>query len=495
MSVRVRFPPSPTGEPHIGNMRTALFNWLFARHEGGQFILRIEDTDRARVVPEAYQAIYDALRWLGLDWDEGPDVGGPYAPYIQSQARERYQAAAQELLDRGAAYLCFCSPERLEAVRREQEARKEPPRYDRRCRDLSEGERQAYLAQGITPVVRFKTPLTGQTTFHDYLRGEITFDNSTLDDFIILKSDGFPTYHLAHMVDDHLMKITHVMRGDEWISSAPRHVLLYQAFGWEMPIFVHLPRILGKDRTKLSKRHGATSISEYRRQGYLPDALFNFLGLIGWSLDDRTEIIDRETFIKHFTLERIVKNPAIFDPDKLLWMNGVYIRQTPPDKLAELVAERLEEDLPPDVPRPIDRHFVRQIVPLIQERMKLLSEAKDLTEFFFREDLTYDRDLLLGKRFADAPEEAAQALTSVLDRVTTVETWTAETLEATIEPLTETLGLKRGDLYMLIRVAISGRTVTPPLLQSMALLGRERTITRLQRALQKLSVPLPEAAT
>ncbi|MGA2284712.1 MAG: glutamate--tRNA ligase, partial [Dehalococcoidia bacterium] len=323
MTVRVRFAPSPTGIPHVGNIRTALFNWLFARHEGGGFVLRIEDTDQTRLVSEALDAIVASLRWLGLDWDEGPEVGGPHGPYFQSQRLERYHRAADELIAKDAAYRCYCSPERLEQVRAEQTRRKEPPRYDRRCRFLSDAECAQEEATGIKPVVRFKTPLSGRTEFDDVVRGHVAFENETLDDFVLLKSDGFPTYHLANVVDDHVMEISHVLRADEWLPSTPRHLLLYAALGYAPPVFAHLPMILGPDRAKLSKRHGAVSLLEYKRQGYLPEVMFNFLGLLGWSLDDHTEIISREEFIRHFSLERIVKNPAIFDVEKLTWMNGV----------------------------------------------------------------------------------------------------------------------------------------------------------------------------
>ena len=346
MTVRVRFAPSPTGIPHVGNIRTALFNWLFARHEGGSFVLRIEDTDQTRLDPRALDAILESLRWLGLDWDEGPEVGGPYGPYFQSQRLEHYHRAADELIAKDAAYRCYCSPERLEQVRAEQARRKEPPRYDRRCRNLSEDERKQEEAKGIVGVVRFKTPLTGQTEFDDIVRGRVVFENETLDDFVLLKSDGYPTYHLANVVDDHMMGITHVLRAEEWLPSTPRHLLLYDALGYAPPRFAHLPMILGSDRAKLSKRHGAVSLLEYKRQGYLPEAMFNFLGLLGWSLDDHTEIISREEFVRNFSLERIVKNPAIFDVEKLTWMNGVYMRALSPERLAELLVERLEDDLP-----------------------------------------------------------------------------------------------------------------------------------------------------
>jgi glutamyl-tRNA synthetase len=487
MTVRVRYAPSPTGQPHVGNIHTALFDWLLARHEGGSFILRIEDTDQTRLVPGALESIYESLRWLGLDWDEGPDVGGPYGPYRQSERLEHYHRAAAQLIEGDHAYHCFCSPERLEAVRAEQMRLKVPPKYDRRCRDLSPGERRELEAQGITPVVRFKTPLSGRTAFDDVVRGRVTFENDTLDDFVLLKSDGFPTYHLANVVDDHLMEITHVIRGDEWVSSTPRHILMYQAFGWRPPVFAHMPMILGQDRAKLSKRHGDTALLAYRDKGFLPEALFNFLGLLGWSLDDKTEIISREEFVRHFTLERIVKSPAIFNLEKLTWMNGVYIRELPAETLAEHLASFLEAHLPADVPRPLDRSYLARIVPLVQERIKRLDEAAEMTAFFFVEgELEYPLADLLGKRFAAAPVEAAAARTAVRERVAGLEVWDEEALEGVIRPLAEELGLKTGELFGAIRVAVTGRTAAPPLFQTMAVLGRDRTLERLNAAIVRL---------
>jgi len=488
MTVRVRFAPSPTGIPHVGNIRTALFNWLFARHEGGAFILRIEDTDQTRLVPDALDAILESLRWLGLDWDEGPELGGQYGPYFQSERLERYHHAADELIAKGAAYRCYCSPERLDQVRAEQQRRKEPPRYDRRCRNLNEAERAEEAAKGAAPVVRFKTPLSGRTEFDDVVRGRVTFENDTLDDFVLLKSDGFPTYHLANVVDDHLMEITHVLRADEWLPSTPRHLLLYDALGYAPPQFVHLPMILGSDRAKLSKRHGAVSLLEYKRQGYLPEAMFNFLGLLGWSLDDHTEVISREEFIRNFSLERIVKNPAIFDVEKLTWMNGVYLRAMPPDRLAELLVERLEEDLPSAVPRPLDRDYLIRIVPLVQERIKRLDEAVSLTAFFFVEGtLEYAPETLLGKRFAGRPDDARRALEASVARLSPLDRWKHEALEGVLRPLAEELGLKAGDLFMLLRVAVTGQTATPPLFEMMEVLGRDRCLTRLDDALRRLT--------
>ncbi len=397
--VRVRFAPSPTGYPHIGNIRTALFNWLFARHSGGSFIVRIEDTDVTRKVRGAVKAILDSLRWLGIDWDEGPEVGGDYGPYFQSQRLDIYKQIAQLLLAEDQAYRCYCSPQRLAQMRAEMAERKESTRtYDRRCRNLSQEERDKLEAQGIASVVRFKTPLEGQTSFNDLIKGEVTFDNSTLDDFVLLKSDGYPTYHLANIVDDHLMQISHVLRADEWLSSTPRHILLYNALGYEPPLFAHLPMILGSDRSKLSKRHGAVATTKYRDQGYLPEAMMNFLALLGWSLDDKTEIFSREELVRHFSIERISKTAAIFNKDKLDWINGFYIRNMSTAELTEQLLPFLERDLPTEVKRPIPREYVQQITPLIQERLTTFGEAADSFGFFFVDEVVYDADLLLGKK-------------------------------------------------------------------------------------------------
>jgi glutamyl-tRNA synthetase len=488
MSVRVRYAPSPTGIPHVGNIRTALFNWLFARHEAGAFIVRLEDTDRARHLKGAEQAIFDSLAWLRLDFDEGPDPAditrdiGDRGPYVQSRRADTYLRYVEQLIAGGHAYRCYCSPERLDQARKEMQARKLPPKYDRHCRDLPDAERGERQSAGEASVVRFKTPLSGQTGFHDLIRGDIAFENGTLDDFVLLKSDGLPVYHLANIVDDHLMEITHVLRGDEWVSSTPRHVLLYAALSWEPPLFAHLPVILGTDRSKLSKRHGDTSVLQLRDRGYLPEALFNFLGLLGWSLDDHTEIIDRETFVRHFSLDRVLANPAVFNFDKLDWMNGVYIRE----KLSEAeLAERVAPYLEAKVGGRIDRAVLTQVVPLIRERIKLLAEIVDMADFFFVDgDLPYDTGTLVGKKLDEAT--AARALEAVLARVRGTDAWDHESLEGAIRPLADGLGLKSGDLFGVIRVALTGRTAAPPLFETMEVLGRDRSLARLESALRRL---------
>jgi glutamyl-tRNA synthetase len=475
-TVRVRFAPSPTGYPHLGNIRTALFNWLFARHSGGTFLLRIEDTDMARKVEGATEIIMDSLRWMGLNWDEGP--------FFQSQRLPMYKAMAEKLIREGNAYYCYCSPERLDAMRQEQTKQKQPPGYDRHCRDLSDEEKQRMAASGIVPVVRFKFPREGTTSFQDLIRSEINFENSTIDDFVLLKSDGYPTYHLANIVDDHDMKITHVIRGDEWVSSTPRHVMLYKAAGWEPPKFAHLPMILGSDRSKLSKRHGATSIKDYRDQGFLPQTMINFLTLLGWSLDDKTEIMSREDIVKNFSLDRISKTAAVFNKEKLEWMNGVYIRTLPVEELAQQVMPYLDHDLPILVKRPVDINYVKQIIPLIQERAKTLAEVPSLVDFMFT-DLEYDSNLLLNK--IEKPD-AVNAIKFSIARLASLSDWKTESMEHAIRPLAEELKLKTGVFFGVIRVAVTGRTVSPPLFQTMEVLGREESFKRLNSALNKLDI-------
>ncbi len=483
-SVRTRFAPSPTGYPHVGNIRTALFAWLFARHNGGSFIIRIEDTDVARKVEGAVEAILSSLRWLGLDWDEGPEVGGKYGPYFQSQRLDKYHEIAQQLISQGDAYYCYCSPQRLEEMRTEQVRHKQPPGYDRRCRELSQQERAKKEAEGITPVVRFKTPLEGQTKFNDLIWGELVFENSTLDDFVMLKSDGYPTYHLANIVDDHLMEISHVIRAEEWLSSVPRHILMYQALGFEPPNFAHLPMLLGADRSKLSKRHGAVSVSEYYEQGYLPEAMVNFLALLGWSLDDKTEILSRQELIDSFSLERVSRTAAIFNRDKLNWMNGVYIRSLTADEFYEAVEPCLMMDKAAGEAVISSEEYVRNILPLIQERAKTLVEIAELAQFFFIEKLDYAPDLLIGKNMSQ--ESTSEALKTAWQRLEQLKVFDAESLEALLRPLAVELGLKTGQLFGALRTAVTGRTAAPPLFQTMAVLGKERCLKRIEAALDRL---------
>ncbi len=484
--VRTRFAPSPTGFPHVGSIRTALFAWFYARHYGGQFIVRIEDTDVARTVEGAVEAIIDGLKWLGIDWDEGPVVGGKCGPYVQSQRLDLYHEAAKRLVAQDNAYYCYCTPERLEKMREDQTARKVPPGYDRHCRNLSEKERELKNAEGVVPVVRFKMPLSGQTRFHDIIRGNVVFENNLMDDFVLLKSDGFPTYHLANIVDDHAMEISHVIRAEEWLSSTPKHILLYSAMGYEPPEFAHLPLILGTDRSKLSKRHGAVSVLDYRNQGYLPEAMLNFLTLLGWSLDDKTELFTREQIVKDFSLERVSKTAAIFNIEKLNWMNGIYIRQLTAEEFMNRALPFLEADLPAEVNRPLPLEYVRQVLPLVHERAKLLDDVTQLSRYFFVDNFEYDTSLLVSKGMT--PESTINTLQVSISRLETLEAFDAEPLEFLLRPLAEELQVKTGQLFGSLRTAVSGETATPPLFQMMAVLGKTRSIDRITKAIDKLKL-------
>ena len=481
--VRTRFAPSPTGFLHIGSLHTALFAWLFARHSGGKFILRIEDTDQERKVEGSIEAILDGLKWLGIDWDEGPEKGGDFGPYFQSERLNLYNAAAKKLVDEGHAYNCYCSQERLEAMRQLQTQRKLPPGYDRHCRNLDPRERSEKEANGEVPVVRFKMPFSGQTTVHDLIWGDVTFENRLLDDFVLLKSDGFPTYHLANIVDDHEMKMTHVIRAEEWMSSTPRHVMLYEAMGYDQPKFAHLPLLIGSDRSKLSKRHGSVSVSEYRDEGYLPEAMMNFLAILGWSLDDKTELFSREDLIGNFSLERVGKTPAIFNKEKLSWLNGIYIRKMAPAEFAQRALPFLERDLPEQAARPISSDYAAEVMPLIQERVKVFKEVAPLCYYFFIEDLNYDPKLLVGKDMT--PESTANGLKVAKQRLDKAVFQSAE-LETLLRPLATELGLKTGQLFGALRTAVSGETATPPLFQMMEVIGKERCLRRIDQALSKL---------
>ena len=405
-SVRVRYAPSPTGDPHIGNIRTAMFNWLLARRNGGRFIVRVEDTDQNRITAGAVDNILNGLDWLGIDWDEGPRVGGDFGPYFQSQRLDRYAAAAEQLIAAGNAYRCYCSPERVADLRKEQARNKVRQGYDSHCRYLSDSERTTNEAAGMSYVLRFAMPQSGHTSVDDAIRGHVEWQNELTDDFVLVKSDGFPTYHMAVVVDDHAMQISHVLRAEEWLPSTPRHVQLYHALELPMPRFGHLPMILGSDRAKLSKRHGATSLMEYRDAGYTPEALVNFMALLGWSLDGETEVMPVDTIREHFTLERVGKPAAIFDLDKLQWMNGVYIRQLDAGDLAARVLPFLQRDLP-DHLLPIDQSYLLRLVPLIQERLKTLSDAPNMLSYFLEETPEYDTAMLIQRNMDSAGTLAA----------------------------------------------------------------------------------------
>jgi glutamyl-tRNA synthetase len=495
---RVRFAPSPTGDLHVGGARTALFNWIVARQTGGQFILRIEDTDQARLLGESIAGILESIRWLGLDWDEGPEVGGPHEPYFQSERLDLYKKYVDHLVETGHAYPCFCSAERLAQVREEQRARKEPPGYDRHCRNLSAEEVQAKFDAGETPVYRFKMPLEGETTFYDLLRGEISYENRNLQDLVLLKSDGFPTYHMANVVDDHLMEISHIMRADEWIPTAPLHVQMYQAFGWEPPIYAHMPVVLRPDgKGKLSKRDGAVGVLEYKEKGYLPEAVVNYLALLGWAYDDKTEIFTIDELIEKFNVEKVNPSPARFSFEKLEWMNQHYInhvlelddlaqRCVPFLKSAGLVSEAASDASSEEFNR------VKETIALVKDRLKYLTEAPELVDFFFKAETDeYDPSALIPRK--TEPETALTGLTKAREGLADVDFSDEEALEQTLRGLADEIGLKAGQMFMPIRVAISGRTVAPGLFETLRVLGKEKSLERIDIAIQKLSAHVEQA--
>ena len=484
MSVRVRYGPSPTGEPHVGNIRTALFDWLLARRFGGQFIVRIEDTDHSRAGEGAEELILDALSWLGLDWDEGPDRGGPYAPYRQSERLPMYVEAARRLLDQRKAYRCDCSPERLDALRKSQQRAKLPPGYDRHCRLLD-------VSADVPHVVRLAMPDDGDTIVNDYLRGAVSFQNGLLDDHVLLKRDGFPTYHLASVVDDHHMRITHVIRGEEWLSSAPRHVQTYAALGWDEPVWVHIPIIRGPDQGKLSKRHGATSIRQYAEEGYLPEALLNFLALLGWSKDETTTIMSREEITAAFDLDGLGLASAMFDIDRLREMNARYIRDLAPTDFLRRGRPHLEARLGRAVDDPSLERLL-PIAPVIQERVKLLPEFADYSDFFFTEGpLDYANADLMGRAYRNKPWAALESVEASLGTLRGVEpsNWSTATLESTLRELAAQRGEKPGALFTPIRVATTGKRIAPPLFETLETLGRDLAVERLNAAAERLARP------
>ena len=486
--VRVRFAPSPTGELHLGNAHTALFNWLFARRYGGALILRIEDTDVARSDQAAEQAILEGLRWLDLRWDEGPEPGGAFGPYRQSERLSLYQDHAGQLLHRNLAYRCYCSPQRLEAMREEQRRRGQPPGYDGRCRQLSEEEAAECQRQGIEPVIRFSTPSDGQTSFHDLLRGEISFPNQVLDDFIILKSDGYPTYHLANVVDDHLMEVTHVLRADEWIPSTPRHILLYQAFGWEPPSFLHLPLILEKGGGKLSKRHGDVSVEAYRERGYLPEAVVNYLALLGWSPPDNQEILSREQLAAHFSWEKVAVSPAIFDLERLTWFNKSYIRHLPVEIVARDAAPYLQEVYGQEERSAGTAYdpqaWLELLLDNVREELDTLAQLPAHVAFAFIDEPAYTGEANAALQ-VPAASEVLNAFSEMVGKVAILDLPTANDLLSGLRStLREKKNLGAREVMWPIRASLTGSIHGPNLAVVLALLGKDRCQERVLRVQQ-----------
>ncbi|HBD68156.1 MAG TPA: glutamate--tRNA ligase [Treponema sp.] len=517
--VRVRYAPSPTGMQHIGGVRTALFNYLFARSQGGKFILRLEDTDRTRYDEKYVQNLYDTMAWLGIDWDEGGSKGGEYGPYVQSERFELYKKYAQELVEKGEAYYCFCDAERLERIRKIQTENKLPPGYDRNCRHLTPEEIKANLDAGKPYVIRLKVPLEGETKFHDHLLGDIVWKNEDISpDPVLLKSDGFPTYHLANIVDDHMMKISHVMRAQEWIPSTPLHVQMYRAFGWEHPEFCHLPMVNGSDGKKLSKRHGSTSLNEFRARGYLPQAIVNYVALLGCSYEEGKDMYTLEELGKAFRLEHLNKAPAVFDYKKLEWYNGQYIRALSDEELYKWTLPFITGtgdallEINPENPQPkpnvgpdfsgvalgedgkpycVDKSMnmssddvvssLMQLMPLIKERLKFLTDAAEMVHFLFTEPAVPAKENIIPKKLDEA--KTKEVLEDAKAFVDVVFEKGHDDAEAFAKSEAERMGIKLGDFMMPIRLAVTGSRISPPLIGSIQILGKEKSLARIERTL------------
>jgi len=508
--IRVRFAPSPTGHLHVGGARTALYNYLYARMTGGSFILRIEDTDAERSTRESYRGIVKGLRWLGLDWDEGPEVDGDYGPYLQSGRTVLYRNEVQKLLDSSKAYYCFCTPQRLEELKTEMKEKSLPPKYDGKCRALSDSEVKEQIAGGVPHVVRFRMPEEGEVFFRDVVRGEFTFENSTLDDFVLIKSDGKPTYNFAVVVDDAHMKISHVIRGDDHLSNTPRQVHLYKSLDYRIPKFAHLPMILGDDKSRLSKRHGATSIDYYSDRYYLPDGFINYLALLGWSYDSKRELFTRKALIKNFSLKRISKNPAVFDNDKMEWINAEHLKKMPLMRKTELVRDVLKnEGLIPaefvvDIDRPVDLEIVpdkgslqgqelpdepeainsefkrlAMIINVLGNRLKLLKDAPDLTGYFYTDDYKVDEEAV---RIHLMRNEVPERLEKLAGRYESLKYFDRESVEKSLRDLAFELEIAAGELIHPCRVALTGKRVSPDIFWVVVLLGKKKSVERLKKA-------------
>lgn len=479
--VRVRFAPSPTGYLHIGGARTALFNWLFARKMGGKLILRIEDTDTERLKEDSVSQILTSLKWLGLNWDEGPEAGGECGSYYQSERRELYSKYAQQLLDEGKAYYCFCTPADLEAEREKQRAAKQPFRYARTCRDLDPEVAKARAAAGEPYSVRIKIPTEGSITVHDLIHGDVTFNMDQFDDFVIVKSNGMPTYNFAVVVDDHLMGMTHVLRAEEHLSNTPKQLLIYEALGFEPPKFGHMPMILAPDRSKLSKRHGATSVEEFRAQGYLPEAIINYLTLLGWGPGDEREIFTLEETVKLFELEQMSKKAAVYDTKKLTWMNGQYLSELPLEKiLPEAETFFIKDGLVTKEWLAENKEYFAKLVDTVRVRVKTLQEVADASAYFFKDVEAYD-EKGVAKHFKS---EAAELLEKCIAALEADEVFDLTSTEAIYNKIAADNGLALGKVIHPTRLALTGRTVSPGMFDVMVLLGKEKTLARMRKAVE-----------
>ncbi len=476
MSTRVRFAPSPTGIPHIGNTRTALYNYLFTKANKGKFILRIEDTDQKRLVPESLDKILEILNFIGVVWDEGPQVGGPHKPYIQSKRLKIYQDHATKLVKQNKAYYCFCDSDRLKQMRATQQKNKQLPRYDRNCLKLTKSQINKKLSQKTPSVIRLKVPQTGKTSFKDLIQGKIEFENKLIDDQVLLKSDGFPTYHLGVVVDDYLMKISHVLRGSEWISSTPKHILLYQAFNWPLPQFGHFSIILGQDKAKLSKRHGAKSVLDYRDLGYLPEALITFMSYLGWSHQDNSSLLDLKSLITKFSLKTVQTSNPVFDLQKLDYFNALQIRKLSNQKLIQLIKPFLTNKLP--------QPQLKAIIPHVKERLVKLKDINHLTEYFVKSP-KIDPKAILKESKADK-KATKEFMNEVIIVLTSLDHWTVESLETTLKKFQATSDFKPRPAFMTIRLAVTGRPATPPLFDVLQILGKKTVLKRLNHAQKAL---------
>jgi glutamyl-tRNA synthetase len=487
--VRVRFAPSPTGDLHIGGVRTALFNYLYSKNKNGKFILRIEDTDETRSTKESVGVILNAMKWLGLTWDEGPgNEIADYAPYYQMERKERniYKKYGDELLDKSLAYSCYCTPEEVDAMRKEAQKNKLPPKYDGRCRYLTLEQRRQKEAEGKTTVIRFKTPQEGITVLDDLIRGKVEFDNSLLDDFVIMKANGVPTYHFACVIDDYLMKMTHILRGDDHISNTPKQMQIYTALGWDMPRFAHLSMILGSDGARLSKRHGHTSVLDYRKEGYLQEALINYLALLGWSTQDSQQIFTIEELIEKFSLEKCGVSPSTFDPAKLLWLNGEKMRSKTPEEIYDLFIDWLKYTNNENLISDWNNNLLKQAIALEHDKIKLLKEIPDLVSFFFVKEVDYKEEAVIKTLLNEKSKLVAEmVLEESAKRLLIKKDFSADALEQYARDLAKEKEIKTGQVFHPLRVAISGRTQGPSLFHMMEIMGKEEVVRRINVAVNK----------
>jgi glutamyl-tRNA synthetase len=479
-SVRVRFAPSPTGYLHVGGLRTALYNYLFAKHHDGKFVLRIEDTDQARRVEGAVENLIATLDWAGIRFDEGPGRDGGFGPYVQSERLGTYRKHADELLKKGLAYRCFCTPERLEEVRQRQNAAKLSTSYDRHCRDLPASEVERRFNAGERNVIRMKVPLDGVLTFEDIIRGTVTIAHEVLDDQVIIKSDGFPTYHLAVVVDDHLMEISHVIRGEEWLPSTPKHILLYKFFGWELPQFAHLPLLLNPDKSKLSKRQGDVAVEDYRSKGYFKEAIVNFVSFLGWNPGDEREIFSLEELVRDFSLERVGKSGAVFNVEKLNWLNFEYLKRMPESEVLGLLKTSLAQTA--YAGHAFDDRFLLSVIRVMRERATFIKDLVEKSPYFFERPSRYDQDVV-RKRWK--PETGSQ-MKALLQEFAQLQNPGKEQFELALHKAAESLQIKNSELIHPLRLAVSGVGAGPGLYDILAIIGKDETIQRINTAIEKL---------